>query len=153
MGIIICILVRYYQDINPSANICLPIIHKWEGDPRINNMVIISHPEDAERICKLHLKKAPNLKSLLDTSIISTTDNEDWSQQRSDMNPSFLPKTSLQSIFHISQERAQHCTNLLRMMSDNYKTSVNMSDFFLNEAQAQLQLAMFGFSDEFEKDN
>ena len=35
--------------------------------------------------------------------------------------------------------------------SENFTKPVNMSDFFLNETQAQLQLAMFGFSDEFQE--
>ena len=33
-------------------------------------------------------------------------------------------------------------------MSNDYQEPVNMSDFFLNETQAQLQKALFGFSDE-----
>ena len=41
---------------NPSANICLPLLHKWLGDPRIDNLVFINHPEDAEKICKNHTK-------------------------------------------------------------------------------------------------
>ena len=71
---------------NPSANICLPILHKWLGKPRIDNLIIISHPDDAERICKDHVKKAPIFKSFLYDSIISTTDNDDWQSQRSSMN-------------------------------------------------------------------
>ena len=40
---------------------------------------------------------------------------------------------------------------LLKDKSENFTKPVNMSDFFLNETQAQLQLAMFGFSDEFQE--
>ena len=36
-------------------------------------------------------------------------------------------------------------------MSSDYTEPVNMSDFFLNETQAQLQLAMFGFNNEFQE--
>ena len=135
---------------NPSANICLPLFHQWEEDPKIDNLIIISHPDDAERICKKHIKKAPNFKSLLNNSIISTTDNDDWKDQRNNMNNAFLPKYSLQHVFPASVKRARSCSELLIKMSCDYTEPVNMSDFFLNETQAQLQKAMFGFSDEFE---
>ena len=136
---------------NPSANICLPLLHQWTEKPRIDNLVIISHPEDAERICKKHIKKAPIFKSLLNNSIISTTDNEDWRKQRDAMTNTFLPKYSLQRVFPSSVKRARLCPELLIKMSSDYSEPVNMSDFFLNETQAQLQKAMFGFSDEFEE--
>ena len=118
---------------------------------KANNLVIINHPGDAERICKNHVKKAPIFKSFLYDSIISTTDNEDWKEQRSLMNMAFIPKLSLKKVFPISQQRAQVCADLLKKMSINYTKSVNMSEFFLNETQAQLQLSMFGFSDEFQE--
>ena len=136
---------------NPSANICLPLLNQWSEEPSIDNLVIINHPSDAEKICKLHVKKAPIFKSLLNTSIISTTDNDDWKNQRSDMNLAFLPNTSLKNIFSESQSRARLSSELLIKMSSDYQEPVDMSDFFLNETQAQLQKAMFGFSDEFEQ--
>ena len=88
---------------------------------------------------------------LLNTSIISTTDNEDWRKQRDEMTNTFLPKYSLQHVFPESVKRARLCTELLIKMSSDYSESVDMSDFFLNETQAQLQKALFGFSDDFEK--
>ena len=136
---------------NPSANICLPLLHTWLGEPRIDNLVIISNQDDAERICKYHIKKAPIFSSLLGTSIISTTDNEDWKDQRYDMTNAFLPEYSLQKVFPESVKRARSCSELLIKMSCDYTEPVNMNDFFLNETQAQLQKAMFGFSDEFEQ--
>ena len=134
---------------NPSANICLPLLNQWT-ELSIDNLVIINHPDDAEKICKLHVKKAPIFKSLLNNSIISTTDNEDWKKQRDNMNPAFLPILSLRNIFPESVKRSRSCSELLIKMSSDYQEPVNMSDFFLNETQAQLQKAMFGFSDEFE---
>ena len=136
---------------NPSANICLPLLHQWNNETRIDNLIIINHPDDAEKICKLHVKKAPIFKSLLNTSIISTTDNDDWKEQRNEMNPAFLPNLSLKKIFPESVKRARNCSELLIKMSSDYTEPVDMSDFFLNETQAQLQKAMFGFSDEFEE--
>ena len=139
-----------------TSNICLPLVHQWfssakKEDTRIDNIVIINHPEDAERICKDHVKKAPVFKSFLYNSIISTTDNADWKEQRSFMNMAFIPKLSLQKVFPISLERATTCSQVLDSKSEHYSKSVNMCEFFLHETQAQLQLAMFGFSDEFQE--
>jgi cytochrome P450 len=141
---------------NPSANICLPLLNQWQAEQSadgfsIDNLIIINHPDDAERISKLHVKKAPIFKSLLNDSIISTTDNDDWKTQRGEMNMSFLPNTTLKNIFHISRDVAKDISKVIVKMSDNYNKSVDMSDFFLNETQAQLQKALFGFSDDFEK--
>lgn len=136
---------------NQSANICLPLFNNWNENITIDNLVIINDPRDAQRISKLHVKKAPIFKQLLNTSIISTTDNDDWKTQRNEMNPAFLPNLSLKKIFPESQKRARECTELLIKMSSDYTEPVNMSEFFLNETQAQLQKALFGFSDEFEK--
>ena len=146
---------------NPSANICLPLLNQWstewggqsdgQDEISIDNLIIINHPDDAERISKLHVKKAPIFKSLLNNSIISTTDNDDWKDQRSEMNMSFLPNTTLKNIFHVSRDIAKDISKLLIKDSYNYKEPVNMSDFFLNETQSQLQKALFGFSDEFEQ--
>jgi cytochrome P450 len=142
---------------NPSANICLPLLNQWQAggsdqdELSIDNIIIINNPQDAERISKLHVKKAPIFKSLLNDSIISTTDNDDWKNQRSEMNMTFLPNISLKNIFPDSLKRSLFSKDLLIEMSEDYKKSVDMSDFFLNETQAQLQKALFGFSDEFER--
>jgi cytochrome P450 len=142
---------KLIDNIGSLTNISLPLLHKWNDEIKINNLLIISHPDDAERICKKHIKKAPIFKTLLDTSIISTTDNDDWKDQRQSMNIAFIPKLSLQKIFPLSRERARFCATLLKEKSNDYLQSVDMSDFFLNETQAQLQLGMFGFSNEFQE--
>jgi cytochrome P450 len=137
--------------IKPSSNICLPLLHSWNGPPQIDNLVIISHPDDAERICKTHIKKAPIFQSFLYDSIISTRDNTDWKNQRGNMNMAFIPKMSLKKVFPESLKRASECCELLKVITHNYRDSVNISEFFLNETQAQLQLSMFGFSNEFQE--
>jgi cytochrome P450 len=146
---------KLLQQYGESSNICLPLFNQWSESNKhmIDNLVIISHPDDAERICKTHIKKAPIFKSLLGTSIISTTDNDDWKEQRDEMNMAFLPNTSLKNVFPDSVKRAKDCLKVLKDSSDNYQQSVDMSDFFLNETQAQLQKAMFGFSDKFEENS
>ena len=139
------------QTLWTRSNIAFPLLHQWHGSPRIDTLVIINHPDDAQRICKRHVKKTPIFKSFLYDSLISTTDNDDWKAQRSTMNMAFLPILSLQKIFPKSQQRAHLCMDVLRQMSDSYTKPVNMSEFFLSETQAQLQLSMFGFSNEFQE--
>lgn len=46
--------------------------------------------------------------------------------------------------------RSSKCVELLKRNLDNDNT-INISDFMLNETQAQLQLALFGSTPEFEK--
>jgi cytochrome P450 len=138
------------SDIGRCSNICLPLLHRWRNDPRIDNLVIISDPNDAERICKEHVKKAPIFASFLHDSIISTTDNDKWKDQRGRMNMAFAPSMSLKKVFPISRDRARLCVKILRERSNNFTERVNMSDFFLHETQSQLQLSMFGFSNEFQ---
>ena len=89
---------------NTNSNICLPLLHQWKKKPMIDNLVIINHPADAEKICKKHIKKTPIFESFLYNSIISTTDNNDWKAQRSDMNMAFIPSLSLKKVFPISIE-------------------------------------------------
>ena len=67
------------------------------------------------------------------------------------MNTAFIPSLSLKKVFPISKDRAKLCSELLKESSDNFTESVNMSEFFLHETQAQLQLGMFGFSNEFQE--
>jgi len=142
---------KLMKQFSTSSNICLPLLHKWEdGKTRIDNLVIISHPDDAERICKNHIKKTPIFTSFLFDSLISTTDNHHWKQQRDEMNIAFVPILSLRRIFPISQQRANQCSSFLKEISHNYTQPINMSEFFLHETQAQLQLSMFGFSEEFQ---
>lgn len=142
-------ITKILEKIGFNKNISLPLFNSWNKTNNIDNLVIINNEIDAERIAKKHIKKTPIFKSLLDTSIISTTDNKDWKQQRNEMNMGFLPNI-LKDIFDISRERAEVCNEILKIQSNNFTDSVNMSDFFLNETQAQLQLAMFGFNSEFE---
>ena len=142
---------KIIDNIGRLTNISLPLLHKWNEEIKINNLVIISHPEDAERIANHHIKKTPIFKTLLNNSVISTTDNDEWKYQRQSMNMAFIPKLSLSKVFPISCERARFCATLLKQKSKDYLQSIDMSEFFLNETQAQLQLGMFGFSNEFQE--
>ncbi|MBD23405.1 MAG: hypothetical protein CMG46_00150 [Candidatus Marinimicrobia bacterium] len=133
-----------------NCNIQLPLLNRWNNITSIDNIIIINNPVDANRIAKKHIQKAPIFKSILNDSIISTTNNNLWKDQRNNMNPLFLIEKSLLHIFPISKERAIYCTELIKDITNNYTIPMNCSEFFLNETQAQLQLALFGFSNDFQ---
>mmetsp|Transcript_57107 Transcript_57107/g.121370 ORF Transcript_57107/g.121370 Transcript_57107/m.121370 type:complete len:634 (+) Transcript_57107:163-2064(+) len=114
---------------------------------RVISRVILSDPEDSERISRIHVRKEPNFGLLFD-SVISTTDNDHWKAQRDHLNEVFLPQSSLAKILPVSLERAKRCADRLAELS-NATPSVDMSDFLLHEAQAQLQLALLGMPSDF----
>lgn len=116
----------------------------------LTTYVIINNAEDAERIAKLHVKKAPNFTPQLFDSLIATQDNEHWRKQRNHFQDVFLPNKSLANIFPVSVQRAKKCAEKLeRLRQEEGPYGVQMHDFFLHEAQAQLQLALFGMDEEF----
>lgn len=152
------LITKYQQKYGNSlsCNITIPYTYKDEKKVKIiKDLVIINNPEDAERIANTHIKKMPNLKPFLYDSIISTTDIMDWKQQRKNFQPAFSVNNELKKIIPLSNKRAEYSIQLLDMnisannISDN---EVNISEFFLNETQAQLQLALFGFSNKFQKE-
>jgi len=110
--------------------------------------VIVGNAADSERIARTHVRKDGSFRPILLESVISTTDNDRWQKQRSQLAEVFLPLSSLAKIMPVSLARAKKCGELLR---DVAKTgaSVDMSDFCLHEAQAQLQLALLGLPEEF----
>ena len=84
-----------------NCNIQLPLLNRWNNITSIDNIIIINNPVDANRIAKKHIQKAPIFKSILNDSIISTTNNNLWKDQRNNMNPLFLIEKSLLHIFPI----------------------------------------------------
>lgn len=140
-------LIRNYQILYGSGsfsdNILLPYGNK--------NLIIINHPEDAERLTQKHIKKMGNLKPFVLDSIISTTDVDHWKQQRQDFQSAFSVTQKIEKVIPISCQRAYECIDLLWKLSKEGKQEVNINEFLLNETHAQLQLAMFGFSKKFEQ--
>jgi cytochrome P450 len=148
------ILIRKYQQLygdNLSSNINIPYVK----DGIVRDLLVINNPDDAERLAYMHVKKHPILEPLLYNSIISTTDAEDWREQRQNYQHAFNVSNELKKIIPISVKRAEYCSQLLWGLSGegvfDTKTSININDFFLNETMAQLQLAMFGFSNDFQQ--
>eukprot|EP00943_MAST-04B_sp_MAST-4B-sp1_P006557 g6557.t1 len=136
-----------------GINIVVPTLMSSDDEtPFKTNMVILNNDQDCLRIAKNHVKKQPNFSSILFQSLISTTDNDHWKKQRSFMNEIFLPKMSLAKIFPISLERAKVCADRLEGIRRNPKKpeyGVQMHEFYMYEAQAQLQLALFGMDTEY----
>ena len=121
----------------------------YVSDKYIENKDIwlICDPRDCERLARKHIKKMPNLADKVMDSIISTTDVEHWQDQRSDFVEAFIPNIVLNDLIPGITERVKESMIYLR---NNVNGSIDISEFFLNETQAQLQLNMFGFSKDFE---
>ncbi|CAK9018307.1 Cytochrome P450 4F12 (CYPIVF12) [Durusdinium trenchii] len=140
-----------------SSNIVVPhtLFMREHGDegklmpPVITQQVIISHPDDAMRLARLHVMKQPAFNMPFYGSIISTIDNDYWRMQREQLVPAFLPEASLGQIFDVSLDRAAKCADRLWELSEKGSKEVDMSDFLLFETKAQLQLALFGETQEF----
>jgi len=132
---------------NLSTNINIPYIKKYI----VRDLIIINHPDDAERLANKHIKKNPMLEPLLYNSIISTTNVIEWKHQRKVFNQAFSVNTELKKLIPISVKISEFCVKLLWEHSNEGTNEVNINDFFLNETMAQLQLAMFGFSNEFQE--
>eukprot|EP00931_Biecheleriopsis_adriatica_P102516 TRINITY_DN77476_c0_g1_i1.p1 TRINITY_DN77476_c0_g1~~TRINITY_DN77476_c0_g1_i1.p1 ORF type:complete len:614 (+),score=133.21 TRINITY_DN77476_c0_g1_i1:26-1843(+) len=130
-----------------SSNIAVPVIaNEGAGSKLIRHVdtrVIVADPEDAARLSRIHVKKEGIFESTIVDSVISTTDNEDWRRQRGQLAEVFLPLTSLAQILPASLDRAKRCAERLAALVD-CGGAVDMSDFLLHEAQAQLQLALMG---------
>ena len=128
-----------------SSNILVPFLH----DGIARDMIILCHPDNCSRIARNHVRKVPNLVPIMLDSLISTTNNDHWREQRVHLVQSFLP-SSLEKTIPTSESRAKKSVSLLNARLQRSNT-VDMSDFLLNETQAQLQLALFGSEEEFEK--
>ena len=141
------------QSTRPSLDLRSPSVS--DEAPFWQNVVILSNSQDSERIARSHIKKQPNLSASFFQSLIATTDNKHWARQRNYLNEVFLPFASLSKIFPTSLQRAKDCTGKLNTLSKNAgQYGVQMHEFFLHEAQAQLQMALFGMDEEFmEKTN
>jgi len=110
--------------------------------------VLIGDPDDAERISRVHTRKEGNFCPILYDSVIATEDNEHWQEQRRHLSEAFLPLSSLAQILPQSLERARGCAERLAGAAAG-GAAVDMNDFLLHEAQAQLQLALLGCPEAF----
>lgn len=147
------LLWNTYQDRycggNRTANFVHPIVsftRKNSRPPIISNLVVVSHPSDAMRIAKAHVQKMPDQTLFLHNGVLSQIDNQRWKEQRAHLTTAFLPYKSLQHVLPISERRAQFANTKLKELS--LRGAVQLNEFLLNEAMAQLMLAMFGMPED-----
>jgi hypothetical protein len=134
-----------YGDRGLASNIVVPVSKPGNF---LSCYVILADPEDSERIARIHTRKDGSFEPTLLDSVISTTDNDLWQQQRRQLSEVFLPLSSLAQVMPVSLARAKVCAGKLAEAAHSL-TPVDMSDFLLHEAQAQLQLALLGLDEEF----
>lgn len=134
-----------------SLNFVLPRIQTSADEPPfLASVVVIADPEDASRLARRHTKKQPNFTPLFFQSLIATTDNSHWRTQRTHLNEVFLPGLSLAKIFPTSWARAKKCADIMgQLAAAAGEDGVQVHEFFLHEAQAQLQMALFGMDEGF----
>lgn len=136
-----------------TANVVVPYISFTRfnaNPPKLTNMVILSDPVDCERIAKNHVQKMPDQALFLGGGVLSTTDNAAWREQRSHFTEAFLPQASLSKILPINCKRA--IVSMRRLPRGRAGAVVDMNEFLLHEAMAQLQLSLFGMPEEFMND-
>ena len=141
---------KFLKKYGYSSNIIIPYYD--DSISKIVDMIVINNPDDVERITMKHIKKTPYLKSLLYDSIISTTNNDTWGTQRKNFQPAFSVENELKQMIPQINERAKIGVKILNNLQ-NYCDGqfFDIHEFFLNETMAQLQLAMFGFSNDFQE--
>eukprot|EP00928_Gymnodinium_smaydae_P061412 TRINITY_DN45493_c0_g1_i1.p1 TRINITY_DN45493_c0_g1~~TRINITY_DN45493_c0_g1_i1.p1 ORF type:complete len:625 (+),score=92.39 TRINITY_DN45493_c0_g1_i1:246-1877(+) len=147
-----------YGDQGLSSNIVVPnfassgftVSQKLGSESGVKDhfRVIVANSDDAERIARIHVRKDGSFHPVLFDSVIATSDNEHWQQQRRALAEVFMPLSSLAKIMPVSLARAKKCAGLLKDAASS-GVPVDMSDFFLHEAQAQLQLALLGLPESF----
>jgi cytochrome P450 len=127
-----------------TSNLVVPVfMPTWQKKAEITNLVVLSHPDDAARIARTHPQKAPNFEPIFADSLISTTDNSHWLKQRAHFVQAFMPTTTLDKIFPISLERAQQAADKLEGFCAGGSTAININEFLLHEANAQVQTYFF----------
>jgi cytochrome P450 len=133
-----------------SSNLLIPYYD--EINSKVVNMIVINNPDDVERITMKHVKKTPYLKPILYDSIISTTCVNNWSKQRKNYQPAFSVENELKKLLPNIISRAKVGVNILYNLQKYCDNEyIDIYEFFLNETMAQLQLSMFGFSNEFQE--
>jgi cytochrome P450 len=146
---------KNYCNESRTANFVQPVISFTRNNTRkpiLTNHVILSDPDDCERIARMHVQKMPDQGLFLHTGVLTQLDNDRWKAQRSHLVEAFLPMQSLTGLFHVSDARARKSNAFL--MQQAKQGPVQMNEFLLNETMAQLMLVMFGLPEEMmEKNN
>lgn len=116
------------------------------GKPFVDFAIVLGNYKDAKRIAETHTKKGEVYQtSFLCDGVLGTNDHEKWQFQRRQLSESFLLTSNMNRIFKISWKRAKFSV-LERLPIEG---EIDMNEFFLYEAMAQLQLALLGEDEEF----
>jgi len=113
----------------------------------------VSDPEDVDRVLRNHVKKSDIYgAAFLGEGVLSTRDNELWMEQRKHLQEAFLPNGALKTdVFPKSYARAKFAARerMRQIVQESPSaTVVEMNEFLLHEAMAQLQIALIGTSEE-----
>ncbi|GBG27143.1 Cytochrome P450 4F12 [Hondaea fermentalgiana] len=136
---------------DPGTNILFPTAVIPKGSmPYIDYMLVIAHPDDCMRMARTHVRKAETYGiAFLGDGVLATRDVDHWREQREHLIEAFLPEASLSKIFDISVSRAEYAAKQkLTGLSEDGRGAFNINELFLFETMAQLQLALFGESEE-----
>jgi len=148
---------------NYSSNMLIPYYDEYNDT--IRDLIILCHPDDCQRIAMSHVQKMPNLKCIMTDSVISTTNNQHWMAQKTHFVHGLVPINPEieKNVMKISELRVQASYRRLFqiahpkyefdsfIMPRNKMHELDMNEFFLNETQAQLQLALLGTSESFQQ--
>ena len=130
-----------------GQNFVIPFVFSpHRAQPYLDWMVILANNEDCARIARTHVQKSDAYGFLfLGNGVLSTTDNPLWRAQRQHLVEAFLPEASLAHVFPVSLRRARFATETrLRELTNDFTKPVEINEFWLHEAMAQLQLALLG---------
>lgn len=142
-----------------SANMAVPLIG-IDGNPgeipHIKWLVIIQDPADAARLATNNVRKTVGYSNtFLRNGVLSTSDDALWTKQRQHVVSAFLPFASLAKIFPISLSRANYAMTkrLPELCGSDFSKPVEILEFWLHEAMAQLQLGPLGESTSYMEEN
>jgi cytochrome P450 len=94
----------------------------------------------------------PDQMVFLGPGILSTTDNESWKNQRDHFAPPFLPLSSIAEVSKTSIARAEWANDKLAEEAAGGAV-VNINEFLLHEAMAQLCIGLFGLPTDMVEEN
>ena len=146
-------LVKKYRTKYCKTSLDNLIVPYIKNKNTIHDLIIVSDPRDAMRLATKHIKKLGQYEPSLMDSVLSNTDNANWKVQRSHIVTAFNPFPMLHNIIPISNTRAAKSINILHNLIKKTDNNIDINEFFLNETQAQLQLALFGLDDTYQKNN
>ena len=135
-----------------GTNYVMPgILPRRDDLPYKTWVVVVNNHEDCARLARTHIRKSRLYDgTFLRDSVLGTRDDESWSKQRNHLVEAFLPFASLAKIFPVSNARSKYAIeHRLAGLVSSETNSLEIGEFWLHEAMAQLQLALLGETEEY----